>query len=242
MTSARSFMAIGILAHAMLAGGAAIGCYAWNSSPVHEQMNLPSWRHMISSALENKGLCSALIMICSALLPLLLLLSPICHGEITEAAPGQPVGGRLTLESDGGADIFLEAPDSVSDWVLVPSASPNLKQMAMKVTASTDWQMTVSSDRQDGRMAEYDLAASEYVTGGRALESPLRVSSVTDDRLGRWSADLPDGGMISQGEETSEDGRQVLVTLGQRVSWTDEPLEEGQAYRIALTFTVSPSG
>ncbi len=181
---------------------------------------------------------------CYALLPLLILLSPICHGgEITEVAPGQPVGGRLMLESDGGADILLEAPDYVSDWVLVPSASPNLKQMVMKVTASTDWQMAVSSDRQDGRMAEYDLAASEYVPGGRALESSLRISSSgTDDHPGPWDVDLHGGGMIHQGEETSEDGQQVLMTLGQMVSWTDEPLEDGQAYRIALTFTVSPSG
>ncbi len=182
----------------------------------------------------------AAFVICSALL---LLLSPVCHGEFTEAAPGQFVEGRLTLESDGGADIFLEAPDSISDWVLVPSASPNVKQMALKVTSSTDWQMTVSSDRPDGRMAEYDLAASEYVPGGRALESPLTISSTgTDDHPGPWVVDLPEGGMIHQGGEMSEDGQQVLVTLGQRVGWTDEPLEEGQAYRIALTFTVSPSG
>jgi hypothetical protein len=186
----------------------------------------------------------AAFQICSSLL----LLSSVCHGEVTEAAPGESVGGRLILESDGGADIFLEAPDSVSDWVLVPSASPNEKQVALKVTSSTDWQMTVSSDRPDGRMAEYDLAASEYVFDGRALESPLEISSLrADDRLGLnrpglWEADLSEGGMIHQGEETSEDGQQVLVTLGQIVAWTDEPLEEGQAYRIALTFTVSPSG
>ncbi|HSD57030.1 MAG TPA: hypothetical protein VLB04_02525, partial [Methanotrichaceae archaeon] len=122
-------------------------------------------------------------------------------------------------------------------------SSPNEKQMALKVTSSTDWQMIVSSDRPDGRMSEYDLAASEYVPGGRTLESPLMISSSgTDDHPGLWEVNLPEGGMIHQGGETSENGQQVLVTLGQRVGWTDEPLEEGQAYRIALTFTVSPSG
>lgn len=181
----------------------------------------------------------AVFIICSALL----LISSTCHGETTEAAPGQSVGSRLILESDGGADIFLESPDSVSDWVLVPSDSPNEKQIALKVTSSTNWQMTVSSDRPDGRMAEYDLASSEYVPGGRTLESPLELSSRgIDDHHGTWDVDLQEGGMIHQGEETSEDGQQVLVLLGQRVAWTDEPLEEGQAYRIALMFTVSPSG
>lgn len=243
MTSATFIRVTQTWAPVMLAARVGIGCTAWNRSLTLDQMNRPSWRHTISTALENNGLCSAALTICSALLPLLILISPICHGEITEAAPGQFVGGRLTLESDGGVDIFLETPDSIDDWVLVPSASPNSREIAMKVTASTDWQMTVSSDRPDGRMAEYDLAASEYVPGGRALESPLKISSPgTDDHHEPWDVDLPDGGMIHQGGETPEDGQQVLVTLGQRVAWTDESLEEGQAYRIALTFTVSPSG
>jgi hypothetical protein len=180
------------------------------------------------------------LMICSAIL---ILTSPISHGEITDAAPGQSVEGSLVLESDGGADIFIEAPDSISDWVLVPSVSPNQREMALKVVASTDWQIAVSSDRPDGRMAEYDLASSEYTPDGRVLQSPLYVSSPgTKDHPEPFEVNLPEGGMICQGGETEEDGQQIMVNLGQRVSWTDEPLEEGQAYRIELTFTISPRG
>ncbi len=181
------------------------------------------------------------LVICPAFL---ILLSPISHGEITDAAPGQAVVGTLVLESDGGADIFIEAPDSISDWVLVPSAEPNLREMALKVIASTDWQIAVSPDRPDGRMAEYDLASSEYIPGGRALENPLHIipSSGTKDHQEPLEVSLSEGGMICEGGVTTEDGQQISVTLGQRVSWTDEPLEEGQAYRIELTFTISPSG
>lgn len=183
------------------------------------------------------------LIICLALFLLLLSISSIIHGEITDAAPGQPVEGRLILESDGGADIFIEAPDSITDWVLVPSSGPNLREMGLKVTASTDWQMTVLSDRPDGRMAEYDLASSEYIPDGKVLESPIYVSSVgMKDQQGSRDVSLLNGGMICQGGATSEDGQQVSLTLGQMVSWTDEPLEEGQAYRVELTFTVSPSG
>lgn len=171
------------------------------------------------------------------------LFSAISHAEITDAAPGQPVVGKLILESDGGADISLDAPDSISDWVIVPSAEPNLREMSLKVTASTDWQMTVSSDRPDGRMAEYDLASSEYIPDGKVLDSPLYVSSAgMKDLQGPLDVSLLNGGMICRGGATSEDGQQVSVALGQMVSWTDEPLEEGQAYRIELTFTISPSG
>jgi hypothetical protein len=180
------------------------------------------------------------LMICLAFL---ILLSTISHGEITDVAPGQSVGGKLLLESDGGADIFIEAPDSITDWVLVPSSEPNIREMGLKVIASTDWQMTVSSDRPDGRMAEYDLASSEYIPDGKVLESPIYVSSSgMEDPQKHLDMSLLNGGMICQGRATSEDGQQVSLALGQRVSWTDEPLEEGQVYRIELTFTISPSG
>jgi hypothetical protein len=202
-------------------------------------MFISSIRADAIEAIAFLSACNAAFIICSALL----FLSLTTQGEITEAAHGQSVGSRLILESDGGADIFLEAPDSIADWVLVPSTSPNVKQMALKIWASTDWQIIVSCDRPDGKMAEYDLAASGYVPGGRALESPLHVSSSwMEDRSDPLEVDLPGEGLIRQGRETSGDGRPFLVTLGQKVAWTDEPLEEGQAYRIELTFTISPSG
>jgi hypothetical protein len=182
---------------------------------------------------------NTVIIICSALL----FISLAAQGEVTEAAPGQFIESRLILESDGGADIFLEAPVSIDDWALVPSTSPNVRQMALRIWASTDWQVTVSCDRPDGRMAEYDQAASRYVTGGRALENPLHVSSSwIDERPDPLEVELPGGGLIRHGGETSADGQRLLVALGQKVGWTDEPLDEGQAYRIALTFTISPTG
>jgi len=194
---------------------------------------------MMSPSRSAPDMDGSAFIICSALL----FLSLTAHGDITEAAPGQYIESRLVLESDGGADIFLEAPASIDDWVLVPSTSPNLKQMELGIWASTDWQMTVSCDRQDGRMAEYDLAASEYVPGGKRLENPLRISSSwIDERPDFLEVKLPGGGLIGQGGETSADGQKLLVALGQKVGWTDEPLDEGLAYRIALTFTISPSG
>lgn len=198
----------------------------------------------------KKWLCIAALILCRTLLILTsiaLLVFPICQGvaegEMKEAAPGACVSATLTLESDGGSDIFLEAPDSISDWVLVPSSHANSKQILLEVKASTGWQMTVASDRPDGKMAQYDLMHSEYVSGGRTLESPMSISaSGTADHPRSWSVNFPEGGMIQQGDETSENGQKVSVTLGQAVAWSDEPLPEGQAYRIALMFTVSPSG
>lgn len=208
------------------------------------QMQAFSW------VAPKKGLCIAYLILCRTFLiftSTALLVFPICQGvaegEMAEAAPGECVSATLTLESDGGSDIFLEAPESISDWVLVPSSHANSRQILLEVKASTGWQMTVASDRPDGRMAQYDPATSEYVPGGRTLESPMSVSaSGAADHPQSWSVNLPEGGMIQQGDETSEDGQKVSVTLGQAVAWSDEPLPEGQAYRIALMFAVSPSG
>ncbi len=178
-------------------------------------------------------------IICSALL----LHLCISRGEIASAAPGQSVSSRLILESDGGEDIFIDVPGSIDDWVLVPSISPNERQMGLKVQASTGWQMVASCDRADGRMAEYDLASSEYVPGGEILEDPLHItSSWIEGPPDTLEVIMPEGGLIRQGGETPIEDRQFLVTLGQKVAWTDEPLDYGHAYRIALTFEVSPSG
>lgn len=206
--------------------------------------------HTFSWGAPKKGLCTASLLLCRTLLivtSIALLVFPIYQGMtdegIAEAAPGECVSATLNLESDGGSDIFLEAPDSISDWVLVPSSHANSRQILLDVKANMGWQMTVASDRPDGRMAQYDLTQSEYVPGGRTLESPMSISaSGTSDHPQSWNVNLPAGGMIQQGDETSEDGQKVSVTLGQAVAWNDEPLPEGQAYRIALMFAVSPSG
>jgi hypothetical protein len=182
---------------------------------------------------------SPAFIICSALF----LLSLTSHSEIIQAAPGQPISSRLILESDGGADIFLEAPNAIDSWVLVPSSSPNVVQMNLLVYASTDWQMAVSCDRPDGRMAEYDLSASGYLPGARAMANPLHISSSwSEGQPDPLEVVLPEGGLIRHGGKTSADGKRFLVSLAQMVAWTDEPLEDGQAYRIALTFTISPGG
>ena len=182
------------------------------------------------------------------ILMLLLLISPFPPfaaylAGASSAAPGQPTGDSLTLGGSSGPDISMEVPPSVSDWVLVPRER-NERKMALSIRAKDGWMLQVSSDRADGRMAQYDPASSEYVPGGRSLLQPLKIYAPgTSAHPAPWEIELPNAGVIQQMEEVQDDESSVVtVTLQQPVSWEDEPLEDGHVYRIDLIFSVSPRG
>ncbi len=170
------------------------------------------------------------------------LLMQLCLGDTLKAAPGQFVGGAIELGGDFGSDLFIDAPVAIRDWMLDPMTSSSRKPITLKVNARIGWQLSVSSDRADGRMAQYDVANSSYIPEGRRLENSLKVSALgAEDHPNSWKADLPAGGTIQEGEETAGESRDVKVTLEQPVSWKDEPLPEGQAYHAVLVFTISPA-
>lgn len=169
-----------------------------------------------------------------------LLLMQLCSGDPLKAAPGQSVGGIMNLGGEVESDLFIDAPTAVSYWTLNPSSSPASRQIALAVTARTCWQISVKSDRQDGRMAQYNLSNSQYMPDGMQLQSPLKIlAKGTEDHPDPWEVDLPAGGVIREGEETGGKSQDVEVTLQQPVSWNDEPLPDGQAYRAVLVFTIS---
>lgn len=169
-----------------------------------------------------------------------LLLMQLGLSDPLKAAPGQSVGRIMKVGGEVESDLFIDAPVAVSDWILNPSASPGRRQIALAVTARTCWQISVKSDRPDGRMAQYNLSDSQYIPNGMRLQSPLKISAGgTEDHPDPWEVDLPAGGIIQEGEETGGKSQDLEVTLQQPVSWNDEPLSDGQAYRAVLVFTIS---
>ena len=174
------------------------------------------------------------------ILLLLSLFTGICLGASLSAVPGEPVGGILILGEAAGPDLALEVPESVGDWVLVPSET-NERQIPLIVIAKTDWILAVSSSTKDGRMAQFDPGMSEYPDQGKSLLKPLSLSSLgSPEHPDLWKAVLPESGAIHQGGSTL--GEKVIVAMQQPVAWEDDPLSEGQVYRIDLTFTLSPLG
>jgi hypothetical protein len=161
--------------------------------------------------------------------------------EIITAAPGERIEGLIVMEGDRSQEISLEVPDSVSEWCLMPSDTPSQKQIALTVRASSPWMITVSLSRPDCRMAEYDLAASEYAPSGMMLEHPLRVWVKLGPDGSQMVELSQDGGMIDGGM-TGDDGQEVQLILSQLVSWNDEPLPYGHVYRIDLIFSAVPAG
>jgi hypothetical protein len=96
----------------------------------------------------------------SASVALLFLAMP-CNAKIQTAAPGQSVWSTLTLGEASAPDISLQVPSSVADWVLVPFAD-NQKQITIRVEADDGWTLAVSSNRPDGRMAQYDPGPQDF--------------------------------------------------------------------------------
>ena len=168
-----------------------------------------------------------------------LLLMQICLGNTLKAAPGQQVGGEMKLGGVIESDLFIDAPKEISDWVLNPSEPVSRKQVILTVFARTCWKLSVTSDRKNGKMAEFDLLNSSYVKDGKELENPLTISAPgTVDHPDAWDIDLSKGGVIQEGDETEGERKNLTVDIEQPVSWMDEPLFDGHCYREIVVFAI----
>lgn len=169
-----------------------------------------------------------------------LLLAQICSCGTLKAAPGQQVGGEMSLGGEIQSDLFIDAPSEVSGWMLNPSTHESKRQIPLTVFTRTGWQLSVSSDRKSGRMAEFDPKNSSYEMDGKELESPLKVSAAgTEDHPDPWEVDLSKGGILQEGEETAGEKQNLAVDVSQAISWMDEPLSDGHCYHAILVFKLS---
>ena len=169
-----------------------------------------------------------------------LLLMQLCLGDTLKAAPGQQVGGEIKLGGVVESDLFIDAPKEISGWMLNPSEPRSTKQIDLTIFARTCWKLSVTSDRKNGRMAEFDQLNSSYIKDGKELDSPLKISAPgTEDHPDPWDVDLTKGGVIQEGEETAGESQKLAVDIEQPVSWTDEPLSDGHCYHAIVVFTIS---
>lgn len=177
--------------------------------------------------------------IIASALAALLLVQP-CLGNTLKAAPGQQVGGEMMLGGEVQSDLFIDAPAEVSGWMLNPSEPASKRQISLTVFARTCWQLSVSSDRKSGRMAEFDPLNSSYIIEGKELENPLIISADgTADHPDDWEVDLSKGGIIQEDEETAGEKQKLDVEIEQAVSWMDEPLPDSRSYHTILIFKIS---
>lgn len=157
-----------------------------------------------------------------------------------KAAPGQQVGGELKLNGEVESDLCIDVTKEISGWMLCPSETRSKRQIFLTVFAKTCWKLSVTSDRNNGRMAEFDPLNSSYIDGGKELESRLMISAPgTEDHPSTWEVDLSKGGIIQEGEETAGKRQNISVDVEQPVSWLDEPLSDGHCYHELLMFTIS---
>ena len=169
-----------------------------------------------------------------------LLLMQLCLGDTLKAAPGQQVGGAMLLGGVVESDLFIDAPKEISGWILNPSEHKSKKQIALTVFARTCWKLSVTSDRKNGRMAEFDPLNLSYIKDGKELENPLGISAPgTVDHPDTWDIDLTKGGVIQEGDETEGERKNLEVEIEQPVSWMDEPLSDGHCYHEIVVFAIT---
>jgi len=172
-----------------------------------------------------------LAIICLLFIPTFELV--LADSNAIEVAPGQPVGGELTLSiSEPAPEISVLAPESISGWTLDPQQTVNLKQEIIVINATGPWGVYVYPDSiTAGYMTEYDSASAQFVQDGIKLRIPLMITSQDGNTV-----DLSVGGLLVTGQGDAV----VPVTFEQKVGWDDPALPEGHTHQIGLTFSGSP--
>jgi hypothetical protein len=161
-----------------------------------------------------------------------LIVFPLASSDVIEVVPGQSIEGQLDLVvgEPPGHKIIITSPSNVFGWLLKPGETNELVGI-FNVKANKDgWQIAVKDNNPatSGHMIEW--TGSGY--GSIKLASPMRVKAANE-------VALPEGGIIQTGSKTTGQGRNLSVAFIQDGTFADEPLPEGNVYRIVITFTGS---
>lgn len=151
---------------------------------------------------------------------------------VIKAAPGQIVSGVLILKAATPDEISIQAPRSILGWTADRAQSINTRQGTLVVNATGGWMITVSADAfTGGFQSEYDTATSQYVPGGKKLNTAMIIRAENGNEV-----DLTEGGVLVVGSGN----KAIPVTFEQKITADDRPLPQGRDYRISLTYKASP--
>ncbi|MDD1730903.1 MAG: hypothetical protein CG440_512 [Methanosaeta sp. NSM2] len=179
--------------------------------------------------------------ICHALFSILWLALLLALPAASEAVPpGGPGDGMLAIGGTPATTLSLTVPPDISNWQLTPGSSEANSQICLlKVRADGNWKITAEDQgtATSGHMTEW--LDGSYVFPPRRLESPMSLSVRPGGFIDAgYEKQLPLGGVIAVGSATNGE-EELEVILKQPVSWTDQALDEGHRYEIAVTFTIS---
>lgn len=154
------------------------------------------------------------------------------------AAPGQAVMDYITLGAESQNEISITLP-TFESFAFSPKNSPctMLSSTPLVVNSinsgASGWSISVSAVTNGGSLAEYDLSASQYVSNGEILRTPLKIIAEGGNEV-----DLSNGGVLIQ-KVGANTPASVPLTLSQDVTWQDKALHNGHVYRIEISFVAS---
>ncbi len=141
------------------------------------------------------------------------------------------------VQGNIAAEIILTPPDDIYDWVL--HVGQNNKEGTLNVKCNTSWRADISDDEPTtaGHMTGWNGATFNTA---KQLAEPFIAKCDAEGT----EVTLPGPGMIAIGEvmeQNGNDGEDFELEFNQEVLWSDGILTDGNAYRIVLTFSGSPS-
>ena len=151
------------------------------------------------------------------------------------AAPGQPLNQKITLmggTKNASLALNISLNATRPDWLL--PATTAVMNGTMNITAESNWLVTVSSDRSNGRMAERD--AIGYIQNGRVLHNSLSIKAGNNAAV---SLSSDQRALISGLNPVLNES--IPLKFIQPVTWSDGAVQTGRVYSLDVSFIISLS-
>lgn len=141
----------------------------------------------------------------------------------------------------GGVTMTSDPSPSVSGWTLASTGANTTSGGSMTISSTAPYTVTLTADRNF--LSEWDGAA--YVSGGKALTTPLTVTTVRTGGtaavpgVGAAVVASTTAGTLATGTGLAITGATDIysITLSQPTLIIDPALVTGHSYHIVLTYT-----
>ena len=157
--------------------------------------------------------------------------------------------GTADVSGNPPATLEIGITGDISAWSLTVATNEDLTTVDMNVKSNVAWQVKVSDELDDskpaatiGKMSEYDSVGTVYVaTTPEVLASAIQLKEVA---AGSYVTPDAAGVVLTSGDPTVTDGSDFSIGIQQVMEYGDKSLvaaDDGDVYRIVVTFTVSAS-
>lgn len=157
--------------------------------------------------------------------------------------------GTSALDGNPPATLEITITGSISAWSLAVGANEDTTSVNMNVKSNVAWDVKVSDELDgtkqtgtEGYMTEYDSGTTTYtVASWEQLANAIQLKEVA---AGSYVTPDAAGVALTLGDPTVTAGSDFDIGIQQVIEYGDKRLvavDDGDVYRIVVTFTISAS-